>query len=83
MDGTSAVPETSRTRGILRGVVVLADGRSILVLHRSAQPKIFQRDGQHLLTFNEAIPRDGHGANDGHVTIVTGGQWHPHEKMQC
>ena len=50
----------------------------------SAQPKIFQRDGQHLLTFNRGDPYVTDMARTtGHVTIVTGGQWHPHEKMQC
>jgi pSer/pThr/pTyr-binding forkhead associated (FHA) protein len=59
-------------------------GDRFLCCTGSAQPKIFQRDGQHLLTFNRGDPYVTDMARTtGHVTIVTGGQWHPHEKMQC
>ena len=56
-----------RSRPSHRGAVVLADGRSVSVLCTgSAQPKIFQRDGQHLLASSEATRTcGGHGGNDG------------------
>ncbi|KAH8092076.1 nucleotide binding protein [Aureococcus anophagefferens] len=46
----------------------------------SAQPQIFTRDGAQLLRFNRGDPYVTDMARTtGHVTIVTGGQWHPHE----
>lgn len=59
-------------------------GDRFLCCTGSAQPKIFERDGKPLLTFNRGDPYITDMARTtGHVTMVTGGQWHPHEKMQC
>ena len=59
-------------------------GDRFLCCSGSAQPQIFTRDGAALLRFNRGDPYVTDMARTtGHVTIVTGGQWHPHEKMQC
>ena len=45
-----------------------------------AQPQIFTREGVSLLTFNRGDPYVTDMARTtGHVTIVSGGEWHPHE----
>ena len=59
-------------------------GDRFLCCTGSAQPSIWTRDGSSLLKFNRGDPYVTDMARTtGHVTIVTGGHWHPHEKMLC
>ena len=56
------------------------------VLYGVGATEDFQRDGQHLLRVQplaDPLTWPDMARTTGHVTIVTGGQWHPHEKMQC
>ena len=57
-------------------------GDRFLCCTGSAQPKIYDRDGLELLEFARGDPyiRDMRQTK-GHITIVTGGQWHPTEKQ--
>ncbi|KAJ1448096.1 WD40-repeat-containing domain protein [Pelagophyceae sp. CCMP2097] len=59
-------------------------GDRFLCCTGSAQPQVFTREGVSLLKFNRGDPYVTDMARtSGHVTIVTGGEWHPHENMQC
>jgi WD40 repeat protein len=58
-------------------------GDRLLTVTGGAQPQIFTREGKPLLRF----VRGDMYVNDmvhthGHVTMCTGGHWHPHEKMR-
>lgn len=56
-------------------------GDKFLACTAGSQPKIYSRDGVELLQFTRGDPylRDMRQTK-GHITVVTGGQWHPTEK---
>jgi pSer/pThr/pTyr-binding forkhead associated (FHA) protein len=65
----------------IRSMAYSSDGSSILIGTRSAQPRIFSRDGQELVRFvrGDVYVRDP-SKTIGHTAAVTSVGWHPLEK---